>query len=318
MNESEVIKYLIKKFGKPSKSFSNLHDDVAFMKDDGYYHVFKVDMLVESTDVPPLMRPYQIARKSIVSCVSDLIAKGVKPIAAMISLGLPRDKSDRWIRSLIRGFVIARKEYDIEIIGGDTNESKELVIDCFMYGRANRVVKRKGARIGDRVLTVPIYGYTKLGLLHLLERKPIPRGWKKKVLDSVFFPKPPVELGVKVISKYATSSMDSSDGLSITLNEIASINSVGILIYEMPTPEGFIEAVLQYNYDPVDLVFFGGEEYQPVFTVNKEEVGTVIELSRRLGIGVVEIGEVIKERGVFLRIGDKKRRLEPKGWIHLT
>ena len=64
---------------------SNL-DDVALL-DKGI--VIKSDMLVASTDVPPGMEAWQIARKSVVSCISDLAAKGVRPYGAVISLGIP-------------------------------------------------------------------------------------------------------------------------------------------------------------------------------------------------------------------------------------
>ena len=50
-------------------------------------------MLVESTDVPTGMEPWQIARKSIVSVISDLSAKGAKPYVSLISVGIPRDYS---------------------------------------------------------------------------------------------------------------------------------------------------------------------------------------------------------------------------------
>ena len=51
--------------------------------------VIKSDMLVASTDIPPGMEAWQVARKSVVSCISDLAAKGVRPYAAVISLGIP-------------------------------------------------------------------------------------------------------------------------------------------------------------------------------------------------------------------------------------
>ena len=62
-------------------------------------------MLVESTDVPSGMRPWQIARKSIVSCVSDFSAKGIKPIyISLLSIGIPERYSKGEILELLRGF----------------------------------------------------------------------------------------------------------------------------------------------------------------------------------------------------------------------
>src|SRR5215510_10324287 len=70
---------------------------------------FKCDMLVGSTDIPPLMKSCQVARKSLVSCVSDFAAKGLTPSVCILSLGLPRSISLQTIRELAYGFKKASK-----------------------------------------------------------------------------------------------------------------------------------------------------------------------------------------------------------------
>ncbi len=123
LDEKEIIGIFANELG-----ISNL-DDVALL-DNGI--VIKSDMLVASTDVPPGMEAWQVARKSVVSCISDLAAKGVKPYAAVISLGIPNSYSTQRskIEGLAKGFAIASKEFAVKIVGGDTNEAGELVIDC--------------------------------------------------------------------------------------------------------------------------------------------------------------------------------------------
>jgi len=100
--------------------------------------VFKCDMLVESTDVPAGMKPWQIARKSIVSVISDLSAKGAKPYVSLISVGIPVDYSAKAIASLVEGFWMASREFGFIIAGGDTNQTKELIIDCCVLGITHR------------------------------------------------------------------------------------------------------------------------------------------------------------------------------------
>ena len=99
------------------------------------------------------MQPWQIARKSVVACVSDLSAKGIKPYVSMISIGIPKKYSDTEIEDLANGFKIASKEFGVSIVGGDTNESRELVIDCCMIGFSGnsvaKIPKRNGASSGD-------------------------------------------------------------------------------------------------------------------------------------------------------------------------
>ncbi|MGH9923405.1 MAG: AIR synthase related protein, partial [Nitrososphaerales archaeon] len=115
-----------------SKKRTVWNDDVATIPFGNKLLAFKCDMLVRSTDAPKQMSLSQIARKSIVSSLSDLACKGVKPIATLVSLAIPRDLTEKDIAALTNGFKIAEREFNVNIIGGDTNEGKELVIDCSM------------------------------------------------------------------------------------------------------------------------------------------------------------------------------------------
>src|ERR1043165_10033265 len=96
LNEKQIIQLFIAKLKQNNlKDFGK--NDVTVIPPErlaaislSHAVVFKCDMLVESTDVPAGMKPWQIARKSIVACVSDLSAKGVKPpYICVISIGLP-------------------------------------------------------------------------------------------------------------------------------------------------------------------------------------------------------------------------------------
>ncbi len=317
MDEIEIIKHIMQLFKKSGAKLHDFYDDVSFISKDGGFYTFKVDMLVEGTDVPPQMTPRQIARKSVVSCISDLVAKGSKPEVFMISLGIPKDKSDEWVGNLLIGFLDASKEFDIKLIGGDVNEVKELVIDCFMLGSARRKIERRGALIGDLVATTPKFGLSKLGLMHLLNGKPLPEKFAKDAIEAVLMPKPPLEC-MEIIEVVANSSMDSSDGLAITLNDIATQSKKRIVIENLPAPEGFVEAVESFGYDAEDLVFYGGEEFQPVFTFREEVLDEVLKLSHRKGVELTIIGKVEKGAGVFLKGRKGLKRIKESGWKHLT
>ncbi|MDQ4101198.1 MAG: thiamine-phosphate kinase, partial [Thermoproteota archaeon] len=164
LDEKQIINIFANKLG------IGCLDDVAVLRKN---IAIKTDMLVASTDVPPGMKSWQIARKSVVSCVSDLAAKGVKPYAGVISLGLPNISSMRRpdIEGLAEGFVIASREFGVKIVGGDTNEAGDLVIDCTIIGFTRfKVPTRSGARPGDYVVVSGSFGFAPAGLYMLLQK----------------------------------------------------------------------------------------------------------------------------------------------------
>jgi thiamine-monophosphate kinase len=264
------------------------------------------------------MRPELIARKSVVSCISDFAAKGVKPEACMLSLGIPKGKGDEWIKRFIDGFRRAGEEFGFEIIGGDVNESKEVIVDCFLYGKAGRKTGRNGAKIGDMVMATGFFGITKMGLMHLLEGRPLPAGMKRMCLNSVLKPSPPLQFGLRVIGGgMANASMDSSDGLAVTLHEIAKQSGKGIVIERLPTPRGFIEKAVKLGYDPLDLILYGGEEFQIVFTVKPTMVRRISSLAKKMNVPLTVIGKVEEGEGVLLRTDKEAVEVKEKGWVHL-
>jgi len=99
LSEKKIIELFQNRLG--NSNF--VPEDVESFKIGKKRLVAKVDTLVESTDVPPGMKLEDVARKSIVSCVSDFAAKGVKPIFGIVSLTIPKRLSRSNIESLAKG-----------------------------------------------------------------------------------------------------------------------------------------------------------------------------------------------------------------------
>ena len=131
LDETQIIARFQKILG--NKNF--VSEDVEFFKIGKTKIVAKVDTLVQSTDIPPKMSLEQAARKSVVACVSDFAAKGVKPEFAMVSVNLPTNSSGK-ITEIARGFKNASKEFGFQFLGGDTNSGKELVFNVCLFGTA--------------------------------------------------------------------------------------------------------------------------------------------------------------------------------------
>ncbi|HVP23320.1 MAG TPA: AIR synthase related protein, partial [Conexivisphaerales archaeon] len=106
----------MKRAGKVPRGHTKIGDDVAVVPVGPGRLVVKVDMLVESTDVPPGMSYRQAARKAVAMCVSDFAAKGVRPVSFMVSLGLRRSVTAEQVEALGLGFGDAEREYGVHLV----------------------------------------------------------------------------------------------------------------------------------------------------------------------------------------------------------
>ncbi len=311
-DEAEIIRIFQTSFGKKSKFVS---EDVEEMRFGKTTFVTKSDMLVQSTDVPPGMKINEIARKSLVACVSDFSAKGVKPVYATVSLAIPRGFSKSKIKKLASGFMRASREFGIKIVGGDVNEGRELVVDVSMFGIAKKIVRRKGTKINDVIITSGPFGYTSAGLKIILNHLRASAVFSKKCRQRVFMPTPKLKFGL-AIANYISSSMDSSDGLSTTLNEMSRQSGKKFVITKLPTyPE--VEKFARTNLIGfTDLVFHGGEEYEIVATVSRNNLPKIKRIANNQNIPFFEIGYVTRGKNVIYQQKNKIIAVKDAGWIH--
>ncbi len=279
--------------------------------------VLKVDMLVEHTDVPPGMSHRQAARKAVAMCVSDFAAKGVRPDSFMISLGLKRGVSEEEVAQLGRGLREAEREWGARLVGGDTNEAKELVIDCAMVGFAERVVARRGARPGDALVVSGPFGYPPAGLKILAGGAKAGGSFATRAKRSVLMPSPNLDAGL-ALAPYLTSAMDSSDGLARSLHILAGESGVGFDVTRLPAAEGVKEFAARNGLDLRKLVFEGGEEYVIVGTVKRRRFPDAKRAARSKGGDLLEIGRATGEAGrVVFKSGGRVSAVRNAGWTHL-
>ena len=312
LSEKKIIELFQSKLGNASF----VPEDVESFKIGREQLVVKVDTFVESTDLPPQMKLEDAARKSIVSCVSDFAAKGVKPIFGIVSLTIPRKLSRSNIENLAKGFQGAAREFGLKILGGDTNEGKELVITFSLFGTAKKIVSRSGAKTDHVIITSGSFGYTGAGLSILLKNKKSSKKFRTKAKNAVFKPKCRLLFGLKN-QKHFSSSMDSSDGLSTTLNEMSKQSKKKFVITRMPSDNGILEFATLNKLKPNDLVLNGGEEYEIVATASRTNLPKIKSHAKKHRIKLYEIGYVTKGKGVFYKRNGKLDRIRDKGWKHL-
>ena len=281
--------------------------------------VIKTDMLVGKTDVPPSMNLWQAARKAVVMNISDLAAKGVKPIALLASIGIPRGFVKKDIEQIGKGLNAGAREYNAYVLGGDTNEASDLVISCTAFGIVEKryLMKRSGAKPDDLVAVTGVFGKTSSGLKILLKGLTAPPEMRKELVNAVLMPQARLKEGLALAQTHAvTASIDSSDGLAWSLHEISRASNVGFVIDNLAVAREVDEFAKIHDFDPVELSLYGGEEYEIVVTLKPELWEKAKKATEQVGASLTKIGQVTEEKTLLLRTKEKIIPIEARGWEH--
>lgn len=281
--------------------------------------VVTTDMLVGKTDVPPQMNFWQAARKAVVMNISDLAAKGVKPIGVLTAIGCPNDLTKKDIEQIGKGLNDGAREYGAYVIGGDTNEASDLIISCTAFGvcRKNLFMGRSGAKPGDLIATTGFFGKSMSGLKILLNNFSLPPEIGKALVDAVFMPYARVTEGLVLAKTRAvTASIDSSDGLAWSLHELSKASKVGFLIDTLPIAQEVKKFAEIHDLDPIELALYGGEEYELVITVKPKLWKKVEEAMKHVETQITKIGLVTKKLDLIFETMDKPIYIEARGWEH--
>ena len=272
---------------------------------DTEYLVATTDMFHRTTDFPEEMSAWQIGWMCAAGTLSDIAAMGAHPCGLLISIGLP-DLSPAFVESMIEGMSACARECGTAIIGGDTDSHQELTITGTALGqvRKDQILRRRGAQIGDLVCVTGYLGTAGAGMRALESRRAI---GDPVAVTKLFEPVARIAEGISLAeSKAVNSMMDNSDGLSISLYQLAEVNGCGFLIRAdslpvLPGPD---------TGPDIDLALYAGGDFELLFTVAPERL-----VDARNACELTVIGEVTSE-GVFLE-GDTTKEIERRGYRSL-
>ena len=299
---------------------SGMEDAVAIPL-NGEALVVNSDMLVESTDVLPGMSANEIAWKAGVMGLSDLAAKGAKPLGVIISLGLPGDRQANFAAALVGGLNSVCRAHETYYLGGDTNESLELVIDCTAVGTVpqTHILRRNGAKPGDLIATTGKFGYTGALFKAVLQGHSKPEKLVSRIRKYALSPRARIKEGQALASTgIVTASIDSSDGLAWSLHELSVASRIGFRIDHLPIPDICKQFATANDLDPVDLALYGGEEFELVVTFPAKKWEIVSKAVQRVGGSLFRIGEVVEEPEKVLNTNGEELEIEPKGYEHFS
>ncbi|MBD3212205.1 MAG: hypothetical protein GF311_06305 [Candidatus Lokiarchaeota archaeon] len=282
------------------------------------------DMLVSTTDVPEQMESFHVGRKSLIMNLSDLIVKGVNPIGLILSFGLPGTMLSDEFDRLMNGLLSYSKSFDLNYIGGDLNETKEVILNPMVFGFEGKseIIYRKGMNVGDIIVVNGKFGLTGVGFDILFRQSGSYEDFPKyrKSLDSIL---KPFELGLEGLiiaqNHLATASIDSSDGLAKSLRELKFSNpEVGFRITlddQLIHPEA-LKYAEEFDIPIENIVLNAGEEFIHLFSIDPENIELTISLVEQTSGKIFRVGEVVSERDITIIHENKKHILKSEGYEH--
>jgi len=287
------------------------------------YLVATTDTVQESTHLPEGISPFQIGWTATAVNLSDIAAMGAHPFAFTVAMGIPEHTETAFVEEVVEGIEKCASAYHTAVVGGDVTRSKEVILTGTCFGFADRPVRRAGAEIGDLVCVTGSLGNAALGM-NLIKRDTkikVPVKVEETAKKALFQPLPRIREGIALAdSGLVTSMIDISDGLALSLAELAKSSGVGFEIYEAQVPvlseELRSAETLDLSSIGVErraLAFYGGD-YELLFTINTDANG-LKRISETIKMSV--IGKVMPhEAGIYFKKEEEKEKIELVGYQH--
>jgi thiamine-monophosphate kinase len=275
--------------------------------------------------------PEAIGHRALARGLSDLAAMGARPLAAFLSLGLPRSLavnaagrsragSCSWVQRFLDGFLALAEAHNTPLAGGDLAESPVAVADIVLVGAvpSGRALLRSGAQPGDLLYVTGALGGAAAGLACLSElalpARPNPPRIPKKLATRLaphLYPQPRIAQGLWLQRRgLASAALDLSDGLSTDLAHLCEESGVAAEVDAALLPIGLGANLAQ--------ALHGGEDYELLFTAPP-----AARLPRAIaGVSVTRIGRILRSRAgrptMKLISPQGAQPLEPHGWEHFS
>ncbi|HIH93201.1 TPA: thiamine-phosphate kinase [Methanosarcina acetivorans] len=276
--------------------------------------VVTTDMLHRTTDFPPEMTPWQMGWMSAAVNLSDIAAMGAEPTGLLMAIGIPADTEIAFIEELAKGIQACAEFCETAVIGGDLDTHAELTITGTALGRVKKshLLLRKGAKPGDLVCVTGHTGSAGAALEAIQSKKSV----SENVLKALFEPVPRTKEARKLAeSEAVTSMMDTSDGLAMSLYDLARQSKVGFRIREEALP--ILPEVEDFTSDPDELLEFAlytGGDFELIFTVDPGRLKKVQNICN-----LTIIGECTKyDTGIALESPEfRLTNIEQRGYLQL-
>ena len=276
-----------------------LSDDAAFIKPPpGCDLVLKTDAIVGGVHFFPEDAAQGVASKALRVNLSDLAAKGARPLGFLLSLAIPKDIGEDWLGGFAEGLRGDAVLFGCPLFGGDTDRTPgPITVSIAMFGTVpeGTMVRRAGAKPGDRVFVTGTIGDAALGVA---VRGGKAKTWKlddaqRQHLMSRYLLPQPRNVLAEAVRNHASAAMDISDGLVGDFGKLCRASGVAadINIASVPLSHA-AKAVIAGDAAALESVLTGGDDYEIVCTVPKDKSDNFRAAAKAAGVPVTEIGQI--------------------------
>ncbi|TLY18400.1 MAG: thiamine-phosphate kinase [Nitrospirae bacterium] len=334
IGEFELIRYLRRATAIPrgvqASVLAGIGDDAAVLKPrPGRVILATTDLLAERIHFDLTFASYrQLGYKAAMANLSDIAAMGGVPRFLLIALALTPRETSRNVEAMYEGIHTACYPSGVAVVGGDLSASRtDLFLAVMVLGDSapRGVLRRSGARAGDRLYVTGTLGDAQAGLEILLRRRKKSRAVKTTPThpsplegegegggDLVYLIRRHLMPTARLIEgriladgRLASAAIDVSDGLAGDIRHICEESRVGCLIdaRKLPLSPHLLAHAQAHKRDPIAYALSGGEDYELLFTVPPAKVSRVDSLIRRQVLRATPIGQITPRRQGLRLIG---------------
>jgi thiamine-monophosphate kinase len=303
--EERLIARYFKPLAKHPGAFGLADDAAAIAPPAGCDLVLKTDGIVGGVHFFPGDPPDTVARKALRVNLSDLAAKGARPLGFLLTLALPQDIDDAWLAPFARGLAADAEAFGCPLLGGDTDRTTgPVTISIAAFGAVphGKMLRRAGAKAGDRVVVTGTIGDAALGLLlrrdvSAAQRWDLDREARDWLETRYLVPEPRNAIA-EILRMHASAAMDVSDGLAGDLAKLCRASAVDaeIAVPQVPVSDS-ARAALAKEPALMETILTGGDDYEVVACVPAGKVEALRRQASAAGVVVSDIGAVAKGQG---------------------
>jgi thiamine-monophosphate kinase len=274
--------------------------------------VVTADGVIAGVHFLPDDPPETIGRKVLRMNLSDLAAKGARPVGFLLSIALAAAIDEAWLAAFAAGLGEDVKHFDCPLLGGDTDRTPgPLSVSIAAFGAVphGTMVRRSTAKAGDSVVVTGTIGDAALGLL-LRRAGALAARWgladaMSAQLRRRYVQPEPRNVIAKAVLHHASAAMDVSDGLVGDLAKLCRASGVAaeVDVARVPLSDA-ARAAVAAEPAVLETALTGGDDYEILLTLAPEKFSAFRDAARAAGIAATEIGRVTAGQGArFLRGG---------------